>query len=66
MIESTVSQRRELDSERQTKETEDQRRAREVRDHIQPRLSFALLIDYTGRRYPSQSARQFNPKYQPS
>ncbi|PSR71309.1 hypothetical protein PHLCEN_2v12823 [Hermanssonia centrifuga] len=29
MIESTVSQRRELDSERQVKETEDQRRARE-------------------------------------
>lgn len=31
MIESTVSQRRELDSERQHKETEEQRRAREVR-----------------------------------
>lgn len=31
VIESTVSQRRGLDSERQTKETEDQRRAREVR-----------------------------------
>ncbi|KAJ3815036.1 hypothetical protein F5876DRAFT_31562 [Lentinula aff. lateritia] len=30
MIETTVSQRRELDSERQQKETEDQRRAREV------------------------------------
>jgi hypothetical protein len=30
MIEETVSQRRELDSERQTKETEEQRRAREV------------------------------------
>ena len=30
MIESTVSQRRGLDSERQTKETEEQRRAREV------------------------------------
>ena len=30
MIETTVSQRRELDSERQTKETEDQRKAREV------------------------------------
>ncbi|KAL4243121.1 hypothetical protein ABKN59_000979 [Abortiporus biennis] len=29
MIESTVSQRRELDSEKQTKETEEQRRARE-------------------------------------
>ena len=31
MIETTVSQRRELDSERQRKETQDQRRAREVR-----------------------------------
>lgn len=30
MIETTVSQRRGLDSERQQKETEDQRRAREV------------------------------------
>lgn len=30
MIETTVSQRRELDSERQRKETQDQRRAREV------------------------------------
>lgn len=32
MIDSTVSQRRGLDSERHLKETEDQRRAREVRD----------------------------------
>lgn len=30
MIETTVSQRRELDSERQRKETQDQRKAREV------------------------------------
>lgn len=30
MIEETVSQRRGLDSERQTRETEEQRRAREV------------------------------------
>lgn len=30
MIESTVSQRRELDSERQTRESEEQRKAREV------------------------------------
>ena len=30
-VETTVAQRRELDSERQTKETEEQRRAREVR-----------------------------------
>lgn len=33
MIETTVSQRRGLDSERQVKETEDQRHAREVRLH---------------------------------
>lgn len=32
MIDSTVSQRRGLDSERHLKETEDQRRAREVRE----------------------------------
>lgn len=31
MIETTVSQRRELDSEKQTKETLQQRKAREVR-----------------------------------
>ena len=31
MIEAAVAQRRGLDSERQQKETEDQRRAREVR-----------------------------------
>lgn len=31
MIETTVAQRRNLDSERQRKETEEQRRAREVR-----------------------------------
>ncbi len=30
MIETTVSQRRELDSERQRNETEDQRKAREA------------------------------------
>lgn len=30
MIEETVSQRRELDSERQIKESEEQRKAREV------------------------------------
>ena len=30
VVESTVSQRREMDSERQTKETEEQRRQREV------------------------------------
>ena len=31
IIESTVSQRRDMDSERQIKETDEQRRAREVR-----------------------------------
>jgi hypothetical protein len=34
MIETTVSQRRELDSERQIKETIEQRQWREVRVHI--------------------------------
>ena len=34
MIETTVSQRRELDSERMTKETEDQKRAREVGERM--------------------------------
>lgn len=34
MIETTVSQRRGLDSERQRKETQDQRKAREVYHHI--------------------------------
>jgi len=34
MIETTVSQRRELDSERQRRETQDQRKAREVYHHI--------------------------------
>ena len=34
MIETTVSQRRVLDSERQRKETQDQRKAREVYHHI--------------------------------
>lgn len=34
MIETTVAQRRELDSERQIKETEEQRRARQVKQLI--------------------------------
>lgn len=34
MIETTVSQRRVLDSERQRRETRDQRKAREVYRHI--------------------------------
>lgn len=40
MIESTVSTRRGLDSERQTKETEDQRRAREVSISLMSSLPF--------------------------
>ena len=34
MIETTVSQRRELDSERQRRETQDQRKAREVYHYV--------------------------------
>jgi primosomal protein N'' len=41
MIETTVSQRRELDSERQQKETEEQRIAREV---ILPMQSSGLAL----------------------
>ncbi|KAI0757214.1 hypothetical protein C8Q80DRAFT_1265169 [Daedaleopsis nitida] len=44
MIETTVSQRRELDSERQIKETEEQRRQREAR------VTFLLFYDAVARR----------------
>jgi hypothetical protein len=47
MIETTVSQRRGLDSERQQKETEEQRRAREVRHWViteSPNSSLRLRI----------------------
>jgi hypothetical protein len=43
MIETTVSQRRELDSERQRNETEEQRKAREA-SVLSPQLYFLLLI----------------------
>ena len=62
MIETTVSQRRELDSERQRNETEDQRRAREVSksrhflyDYL---LSIILLL-----REMSHVASHSRPKY---
>ncbi|GJE85945.1 C2H2-type domain-containing protein [Phanerochaete sordida] len=50
MIESTVSQRRELDSERQTRETEEQRRVREEsvakRDAVKTEISNVLRAFY--------------------
>ncbi|KAI0690698.1 hypothetical protein BC835DRAFT_1363431 [Cytidiella melzeri] len=50
VIESTVSQRRELDSERQTRETEDQRKAREdtvaKRNAVQSEISSVLRPFY--------------------
>lgn len=50
MIESTVSQRRELDSERQTRETEEQRKAREEsvakRDAVKTEISNVLRAFY--------------------
>jgi hypothetical protein len=66
MIETTVSQRRELDSERQQKETEDQRRVREVRhpavspqSHTRlpfiPSLARSLFRTYTGYSCTSRS-----------
>jgi hypothetical protein len=48
MIETTVSQRRGLDSERQQKETEDQRRAREVSGAAFNELMFIITIIITG------------------
>lgn len=49
MIESTVAQRRELDSERQTKETEEQRRARE--DTVARREALKSEISTTLRAF---------------
>lgn len=46
MIESTVSQRRELDSERMTRETEDERKAREVSPHLLISVLTALSSDH--------------------
>jgi hypothetical protein len=46
MIETTVSQRRELDSERQRNETEEQRKAREVRDSHLFHTWLVLIIAY--------------------
>ncbi|PCH33447.1 hypothetical protein WOLCODRAFT_160076 [Wolfiporia cocos MD-104 SS10] len=49
MIETTVSQRRELDSERQTKETEEQRKARE--DSVAKRAAVQSEISTTLRAF---------------
>ncbi|KAL0950882.1 hypothetical protein HGRIS_007641 [Hohenbuehelia grisea] len=49
MIETTVSQRRELDSERQTKETEEQRRVRE--EHVARRTALDTEISSTLRAF---------------
>lgn len=43
MIETTVSQRRGLDSERQQKETEDQRRTREVELIAKPYFTSLMI-----------------------
>lgn len=51
MVETTVSQRRELDSERQRKETQDQRKAREVCCHIYvPEIPLITALSLIGRR----------------
>ena len=47
MIETTVSQRRGMDSERQRKETEDQRRAREVNSRIAVHALILKLMFYS-------------------
>ncbi|KAI0932450.1 hypothetical protein AcW1_000424 [Taiwanofungus camphoratus] len=52
MIEETVAQRRELDSERQTKETEEQRRARE--DSVAKRAAVQSEISTTLRAFYCQ------------
>ena len=61
MIETTVSQRRELDSERQRNETEEQRMAREVRIAD---MSFILLVThyfyYSGKRRTSRRSPDRN------
>lgn len=62
MIETTVSQRRELDSERQRNETEEQRIAREV-STIDTSLYYLTRIILL-RRETSLVAPLFRPKYQ--
>lgn len=59
MIESTVSQRRELDSEKQTKETEEQRKAREVSTPFYPLHFVAYLgfLKYTISEFGCKTSR---------
>jgi len=59
MIESTVSQRRELDSERQQKESEGQRQAREVGPYA---ISFSILVQtlFQGCGRSARSCRKRN------
>ena len=64
VVESTVSQRRELDSERQTKETEEQRKQREVRWVSIPR-SDELKHHPLSCRTPSRSVPPCRPRSRP-
>lgn len=63
MIESTVSQRRELDSERMTRETEEQRRAREVRFCLPILQSPAESPDFLSARNRLRSETLCNRRY---
>jgi hypothetical protein len=60
MIETTVSQRRGLDSERQQKETEEQRRAREVCSLAILPSAVTLTHTPTGHRRPPHSPPKRN------
>ncbi len=63
MIETTVSQRRELDSERQHKETEDQRRARQVCISVLSLHDRQYVCCLTGRRCTPFSSRKRALRY---
>lgn len=60
MIETTVSQRRGLDSERQQKETEDQRRAREVELITEPYFTSLIISIGSGGQKISFGERNLN------
>ena len=62
-VETTVAQRRELDSERQTKETEEQRRAREVCDLLgHPMAALKAFVGCSRTQLPSaQLSSQKSP-----
>ena len=60
MIETTVSQRRELDSERQRNETEEQRKAREVSINDTFFLLLVTLFYFAGRRRSSRRSSDRN------